>query len=69
MKPNVGGFDRILRVILGLALLGLFFFAEGNARWFGLIGFVPLLTGLFSFCPLYPVLGISTCPVAAKRQG
>lgn len=69
MKPNVGGFDRILRVTLGLALLGLFFFAEGNTRWFGLIGFVPLLTGLFSFCPLYPVLGISTCPVEAKRQG
>jgi Protein of unknown function (DUF2892) len=69
MKTNVGGIDRILRVTAGLALLALFFLAEGNIRWFGLIGFVPLLTGLFAFCPVYPMLGINTCPVAAKRQG
>lgn len=69
MKPNVGGIDRVLRVAAGLALLSLFFISEGSTRWFGLIGFVPLFTGLFAFCPVYPILGINTCPAEAKRQG
>jgi len=62
MKANVGGIDRALRIVVGLGLLSLVFLLEGSNRWFGLIGLVPLLTGLVSFCPLYPLLGISTCP-------
>ncbi|MHB0952681.1 MAG: YgaP family membrane protein [Allorhizobium sp.] len=60
---NVGSADRIVRVILGLAILSLFYFYP-NAWWryYTLIGLVPLLTGLFSFCPLYSMLGMSTCP-------
>jgi Protein of unknown function (DUF2892) len=46
---NVGGLDRILRIVAGLALT--------------LIGVVPLLTGLMSSCPLYSIMGLSTCPV------
>jgi len=63
MKPNVGGIDRTLRIVAGLALLSLFFLLEGNARYWGLIGIVPILTGFFRFCPVYPLLGISTCPM------
>lgn len=59
MKANVGGIDRIVRVVLGLVLVSLA--ALGIVGPLGWIGVVPLLTGLFSFCPLYPVLGISTC--------
>lgn len=63
MTPNVGGMDRTLRIVVGLALLSLFFLLEGNARYWGLIGIVPILTGFFRFCPVYPLLGISTCPM------
>ena len=67
MKPNVGGIDRILRVTAGITLLAFFFLSDSSLKWIGLIGFVPLLTGLFSFCPVYPLLGLNTCPADAKR--
>jgi hypothetical protein len=63
MKANVGGVDRIGRIVVGAGLLSLLVFLEGNARWWGLIGLVPLLTGIFGFCPLYALLGIRTCPL------
>lgn len=61
MKANVGGVDRGLRIVAGLVILGLFFFIEGPHRWWALIGFVPLLTGLMGWCPAYRILGIKTC--------
>lgn len=63
MTSNVGGIDRVLRIVVGLVLLSLIFVLEGNARWWGLIGIVPLATGLLSSCPLYSLLGMSTCPL------
>jgi len=63
-KTNVGGIDRILRVVVGLALLaGFFLNADGAYRWLYLIGIVPLATGLLKTCPVYSILGISTCPL------
>ena len=62
---NVGTIDRVLRIVLGLALLaGFFLNADASLRWLYLIGIVPLLTGLFGTCPLYRVFGFSTCPVS-----
>jgi hypothetical protein len=61
MTPNVGTFDRVLRVLVGLGLLSLLVVLDGNARWFGLIGLVPLLTAGIRFCPLYTLLGVRTC--------
>ncbi len=66
MKANVGGVDKILRIVGGLALLSLILILEGNARWWGLVGLVPLLTGLVNFCPLYTFLGINTGPTKDK---
>lgn len=63
MAANVGGIDRILRIVAGIAVLSLYFMLDGNARYWALLGFVPLLTGLFRFCPAYSLLGISTCPM------
>lgn len=60
MKLNVGGVDRGLRVVAGLALIGLA--ATGTVGAWGWIGIVPLATGAFSFCPLYSILGLNTCP-------
>jgi len=58
MKMNVGGIDKILRIAVGVAIIAWGVMA-GN--WFGAIGIVPLATGLVNFCPLYPMLGFSTC--------
>jgi hypothetical protein len=64
LKKNVGGIDRVLRIVVGLALLaGFFLNADATYRWAYLIGIVPLATGLMSSCPLYSILGISTCPM------
>ncbi len=64
-KTNVGGIDRILRIAVGLALLAWFFLDQGAGfwHWAKLIGVVPLATGLMSTCPLYSILGMSTCPM------
>lgn len=66
MKANVGGIDRGLRIAVGLLVLALFFVLEGNARYWGLVGLLPLATGLFRFCPAYALFGMSTCPKAPK---
>ena len=63
MQANVGGIDRILRIVVGIAVLALFFVLEGKARYWALVGLVPLLTGLFSTCPLYSIIGVNTCPM------
>jgi Protein of unknown function (DUF2892) len=59
MKSNVGGIDRILRIVVGLVLIGLA--ATGAVGAWGWIGAIPLATGIFRFCPAYPLLGINTC--------
>ncbi|MDP2787011.1 MAG: DUF2892 domain-containing protein [Pseudomonadota bacterium] len=61
MNANVGSIDRILRIVVGLALIAWAAVLDGPVwAW---IGIVPLATGLFRFCPFYPLLGLSTCPV------
>ena len=57
---NVGNTDKIIRIILGIAILSLYFILKGNARYFALIGFVPIVTAFVGFCPLYALLGIKT---------
>jgi len=61
MKSNVGGIDRPLRIVAGLLLIALA--ATGTVGMWGWIGVVPLLTGLIGWCPVYPLLGINTCPM------
>ena len=60
---NVGSIDKIIRFIVGLALLSLFFFMKGNLKYLGLIGLVPILTATISICPLYLIFGIKTCKI------
>ncbi|HZP86545.1 MAG TPA: DUF2892 domain-containing protein [Burkholderiales bacterium] len=68
MARNVGGIDKALRIVVGIVLLSLFFVLEGSAKWFGLIGLVPLVTAFAGYCPLYSILGISSCPVSGKPR-
>ncbi len=65
MKKNVGTLDRIIRVVLGLTLLSLTFMGP-KTPW-GFVGLIPLLTAMVSFCPLYPLLGMSTCTECSKK--
>jgi Protein of unknown function (DUF2892) len=59
MKSNVGSIDRGIRVVAGLALIGLA--ATGTVGVWGWLGVVPLATGLIGWCPPYAMLGINTC--------
>ena len=59
MKANVGTLDRSLRIAAGLILIALSL--AGVIGLWGWIGLVPLATGIFRFCPVYPLLGINTC--------
>jgi hypothetical protein len=58
MKTNVGSLDRLVRIVAGLAVLGAGYYFKS---WWGLVGFVPLLTATVGFCPAYPLFGINTC--------
>ena len=59
MKSNVGGIDRILRIVVGAVLVALA--VTGQVGAWGWIGLLPLATGLLGWCPPYSLLGINTC--------
>jgi hypothetical protein len=63
MTTNVGGFDRIFRLLAGLAIIGVGIYYRS---WWGLIGLVPVLTALVRFCPAYLPFGLSTCRPSKK---
>jgi len=63
-KVNVGELDRMLRIAIGVILLA-FVFVGPETPW-GWLGLVPLATGIMSSCPLYSLLGLSTCPSKPK---
>jgi len=65
MQTNAGWIDRAIRMVIGAVLIAYAIpigFQETGWNWVGWIGVIPLLTGIFGVCPLYSVLGISTCP-------
>jgi len=64
MFTNEGTIDRGVRIVLGIILLSLIF--VGPHTLWGLIGIVPLITGLIGFCPLYRVLGMTTCSISDR---
>ena len=68
MKGNVGALDKGLRIAAGAVLLGIAVLLDHPARWLGLIGIVPLATGLFRVCPAYLPFGLSTCAVKPGQQ-
>ena len=68
LKKNMGTVDRVLRFILGAGLLAAYFMVDKEAgyRPFLLIGIIPLATSLLSSCPIYSILGVSTCPMKSS---
>lgn len=65
MKANVGSIDRVVRILLGAALIAMTLM--GTIGVWGWIGLVPLLTALVGFCPAYKLLGLSTCPLNKQQ--
>lgn len=64
MTTNVGTIDRVIRIVIGLGLLWYALMAPATGyNWVGWIGVIPILTALVGSCPLYSILGVSTCPV------
>lgn len=66
MKKNVGGIDRVLRMVVGLALMALA--ATGLIGAWGWLGVIVLATGVFSLCGAYTLLGINTCPTQEESK-
>ena len=64
MQSNVGGIDRVLRIVIGAILVALT--VIGTIGAWGWIGLVPLATGVLGFCPLYRLIGLSSCPLQRK---
>ena len=64
MTKNVGTIDRVIRAVVGLAILSLVF--VGPKSFWGLLGFIPLITALVGWCPPYALIGLNTCKTAAK---
>jgi len=62
MNRNVGGIDRLIRFVVGLALVGLALM--GTIGWWGFIGLVPIVTAAVGYCPVYPLIGMNTCPIS-----
>ncbi|MEO8752508.1 MAG: DUF2892 domain-containing protein [Casimicrobiaceae bacterium] len=60
MTANVGGIDRIARIVAGLVILSLYFFIDGANRWWALVGLIPLATGVIRWCPAYLPFGINS---------
>ncbi|NOR86660.1 MAG: DUF2892 domain-containing protein [Bacteroidales bacterium] len=58
MKKNVGSADKIIRIAMGLGILGAGYYFE---CWLGLIGIIPIVTASINWCPLYSIFGIGTC--------
>ncbi len=64
MQQNIHNIERVVRMIVGLALISMAFLGPANL-WF-LLGIVPLATGLIGWCPPYALLGINTCNLKTK---
>ena len=65
MKANVGSADKIIRIILGVAIIAAGFM---YGSWLGAIGVIPILTAFMSFCPLYSIFGINTCKLKEAQR-
>ena len=65
MKRNMGTIDRVIRVIIALAI---FIIAYIYHSWWGLVGLIPLFTSIFGWCPIYAILRIRTCKAEPKQK-
>jgi hypothetical protein len=65
MKPNVGTIDRAIRIVLGALIIGWGLYAQA---WWGIIGVIPIATGILQWCPAYLPIGFSSCSVDTEAK-
>ena len=68
MEKNIGNTEKTFRIVIGLAILPMFFILEGNLRWIAIIGIVPIVTGIMNWCPAWFLLGIKTGETGQKED-
>ncbi len=68
MKENVGTIDMVIRILVGVVLLA-FAVTDPAGNWWGWIGLIPLITGVFKRCPAYSLTGMSTCSSGDGHKG
>lgn len=61
MKKNIGTIDKIIRFILGVVLISLYFLLDGGLKYISILGIILILTAFINYCPLYALFGINTC--------
>lgn len=64
MIRNIGPTDRILRIVIGIAAVGL---GVAFGSWWGALGLIPIITAIIGWCPIYAPLHISTCAVKQEK--
>ena len=67
MKGNVGNLDQVVRIILGIGILSLFFITQNPLKGLSLIGFIPIFTAVVRWCPIYKLFGISSCSIVDSK--
>ena len=65
MKYNVGGIDRLIRILAGLVIIAAGFYFQS---WWGILGIIPLLTGSLRWCPAYLPFGFSSCTAEQNKK-
>ena len=58
MQCNIGETDKVIRIVFGIVIMGVGFYSNS---WWGVVGIVPIVTALVSWCPVYTMFGMSTC--------
>ncbi|MDE2230080.1 MAG: DUF2892 domain-containing protein [Alphaproteobacteria bacterium] len=68
LKLNVGWHDRLIRIVIGLAIIAGIWIWFANERWLALIGIIPILTAIGGWCPVYEVLGMTTDTTVTRES-
>ena len=60
---NIGNIDKVFKFVVGLTLLSLLLWGDGNLKYLGLIGLIPIISAIFDVCPLCLILGKKSCKI------
>lgn len=68
MKQNIGTVDKVIRLILGIVLMSLYFLLDGGLKYISILGIILILTAFINYCPLYTLFGINTCSTKKENS-
>lgn len=68
MKQNIGTVDKVIRLIVGIVLMSLYFLLDGGLKYISILGIILILTAFINYCPLYTLFGINTCSTKKENS-